>query len=267
MGSDFIQIYGLDLSKLLGLLAMCSARTLVALTLLPLFVNHMVPGPVRGAVALATVFPVAMSYLSGPMPVEMAFWPLITFIVKEAAVGLIIGWGFGAFFAGLQTVGEIIDHQTGLTFTQNIDPVHGNNISIMAHFLERVLFAALLSAGALLVIIDTLYLSYEIWPMGQWMPNFERSMTLIFVSQAGQLFALSLLLSGPMLLVLFVIDTGMGFLNRASPQLSIYNLTLSLKSLVGLMVLMLALPLITTRTLAAVHEVAMSLNAFLRQLR
>jgi type III secretion protein T len=259
------ELYAQDLPSAFTTLGLFSMRTLVALALLPMFASRTVPASVRAAMALATVFPVAHAHLNQAPPVDFHSSALLAFVAKEGAIGALIGWGFAAFFAGLQTVGEIIDHQTGLTFTQNIDAIHGNNVSLTAQFLERVLFAALLLGGAMLAIIDTLYLSYQLWPLGQWSPHVERAMALQLVGNASQLFALALLLAGPILLLLFVVDVGMGLLNRAAPQLSIYNLTLSLKSLVGLGVLILALPMLTQRSLLALREVVGVLCRFLVQ--
>ena len=267
MAADLTSLYAIDPAKLMAVLGLSSVRALIAIAMLPLFASRTVPTVVRGAIAIAVVFPVAWGRLNEPLPVELASWPLLAFLSKEAAIGLVIGLGFGAFFAGLQTAGEIIDHQTGLTFTQNIDAVHGNNVSLTSQFLERVLFASLMAAGVMLVIVDTLYLSYEVWPIGRWTPAFDRVMLFNLISQASKLFALSLLLAGPMLLVLFVVDAGMGLLNRAAPQLSIHNITLSLKSMVGLGVLALALPMITERVITAAREVAGSLTSFLQLLR
>jgi type III secretion protein T len=267
MSPNVFDLYSIDLPHFLQVLSLASVRTLVCMAMLPIFAAKTIPAMVRTGLCMVVVIPVATGQLSEPLPVELNAVSMLCFLAKEAAVGLIIGLGFGAFLAGLQTAGEIMDHQTGLTFTQNIDAVHGNNVSLTAQFLERVLFASLMAAGALLVIIDTLYLSYQVWPLGRWMPTFERVVLFELVTQASKLFALSLLLAGPALLALLVVDTGMGLLNRAAPQLNVNNLTSSLKSVVSLGVLMLALPMITERVMAALHEVAGTLSSFLTLLK
>jgi type III secretion protein T len=175
-------------------------------------------------------------------------------VFREGAIGMVIGLGFGALCAGLQMAGDIIDHQTGLTFTQNVDPSFGNSVSITAVFLERVLFAALMSAGLMLVIVDALYLSYEVWPVGRPLPTFDRLVPLSLVNQSGRVFSLALLLAGPVVLVLFVVDASLGMMNRAAPQLGVFNLALSIKPLVGLAVLAFALPMIVDHSLLALGE-------------
>lgn len=269
MALDLVSLFTADPSKAMVVFGVLSVRAMVVFTMLPILASGTVPTMVRGALGLAVVFPVAavQAQTGQAMPVDLQSAPLLMYVAKEAAVGFIIGWGFGAFFAGLQTVGEIIDHQTGLTFTQNIDSVHGNNVSLSAQFLERVLFSALMAAGVMLAVIDALYLSYEVWPPGVWSPAFERVMLLTLVTQSSKLFALSLLLAGPVLLVLFVVDSGMGMLNRAAPQLSISNITMSVKSVVGLAVLVMALPMITERVIGAMHEVGGTLGTLMALLR
>ena len=253
----------MDPAKLLAVLGISSVRTLVAFAILPMFSSRLVPVMARSAIAMAVVFPVALGHLDEPLQVDISALSLMVFLWREAAIGFVIGLGFGAFFAGLQTAGEIIDHQTGLTFTQNIDPVHGNNVSLTAQLLERVLFAALMAAGVMLAIVETLYLSYEVWPLGQSTPAFERLAPLNLITHASKLFALSLLLAGPVLLVLFVVDASVGLLNRAAPQLSVFNITLSLKPAVGLAVLVMALPMIIERVVLAMGEIARTLQLFI----
>jgi type III secretion protein T len=267
MTLDLIQPDAADPARMMVMLGLCSVRTLVAFSVLPPFSSNTVPALVRTGLAIAVVFPVALARLDKPPPVDLTTWLLFAFILKEAAVGLAVGLGFGIFLAGLQTVGEIIDHQTGLTFSQNIDPVHGNHVSLTAVFVERLLFAALMLGGVLLTIVDTLYLSYEVWPLGHWAPAIDRAMLLRMVSQANRLFSLSLLLASPVLLVLFAVDACLGLLNRAAPQLSVFNITMSLKAMVGIGVLVLAFPMMLQRVVAALPGIAATLHVFLAATR
>lgn len=267
MAIDFARLYVTDPSQLFLTLAVSSARTLVAFSMLPIFSSRTVPAEIRSALAIAVSFPVAYGQFAKPFPVDLTAVSLIAFVGKEAAVGLLIGLGFGIFLAGLLTIGEIIDHQTGLTFTQNIDPIHGNTVSLSSQFLERMLFAALMLAGLTQTVVDTLYASYDIWPLGAWMPAFDRVFPSALITQATRLFALSLLLAAPVLLVLFIVDAAMGLLNRATPQLSVFHITLSLKSMVGVAVLLAALPMVLQRVIGALPEVAATLKQLLFALR
>ncbi len=252
----------IDLPNLLLTAVMCSLRAIVSFQLLPMFASSQVPATVRVGIAMSIVLPVVMARQDMPLPTQLDAWSLVLLVVREGGIGLVIGLGFGALCAGLQTAGDIIDHQNGLTFTQNIDPIFGNTISITAHLFERVLFSAMMSAGLMLIVVDALYLSYELWPVGQSLPAFEKVVPITLIDQSGRLFSLALLLAGPVLLVLFIVDISMGMLNRAAPQLNVFNITLSMKPIVGLAVLAFAMPMIVEYSLRALIEFAQ----FMRQL-
>jgi type III secretion protein T len=252
-----------DPVTLLLLIAICSVRTAVALLMLPMLATTIVPALVRGALGLSLMVPIVAANVEKPLQIEFAALPILLLFLRESAVGVVIGLGYGAFCAGLQAVGEIIDHQTGLTFTQNLDPVRGNNVSVTSILLQTLFFAALMYSGFLLLVTDTIYLSFEVWPIGQVMPSFAAGIPLRLVSESSRLFSLALLLSGPVVLVLFVIDAGAGMLNRAAPQLHVNELTLSLKSIVGLGVLAASLPTIIERSVFVMREVALSLRSML----
>ena len=253
----------LDLPLLLMSTVIVSLRVFVAFSMLPMFISNSVPSTVRAGLAMAVALPVVAAQMDAPPILNLQAWTLLLLIVREAGIGLVIGLGFGAFCAGLQTAGDIIDHQTGLTFTQNMDATFGNNVSITAQFLDRVLFAIFMSAGFVLIVVDALYLSYEIWPVGLPLPTFERLVPMSLLTQSSRLFALALLLAGPVLLVLFTIDAGLGMLNRAAPQLGIFQITLSIKAIVGLIVLMFALPMIIEQSLRALVDVGKTIRALI----
>jgi type III secretion protein T len=245
------------------LLAMCSLRALVAMSMLPMMATNTVPVIVRGGLVLAVMLPIVALNADKPPSIQPDAIPVLLLLVRESAVGVVIGLGYGAFVAGLQAVGEIIDHQTGLTFTQNLDPINGNNVSITSLFLQHVMFAVLLASGFLLLVVDSLYLSFEVWPIGEVMPNFSAAIPLRMIQESARLFSLALLLAGPVVLVLFVVDAGASMLNRAAPQLNVFTLTLSMKSVIGVFVLAAALPMIIERSVTVMRQVALALRSLI----
>ncbi len=253
-----------DPSQWLLVIAAASVRPLVALSLIPLFAASLMPAAARNACVLAIVAPLAMLHLQALPPLDASAPSVLVLVLRESVIGVAIGLGFSAFFAGLQIVGNIIDHQTGLTFSQNVDPVSGNQVSVTSMLLERVLFTALIASGALLVIVDTIYLSFELWPLGRSMPLLQAGLPEHLMAGSGRLFALGLLLAGPVLFALFVLDVVVGMLNRSAPQLNVFGITQSVKSMVSLAVLLMALPLIVQRALEAFAEAARTLVALLR---
>jgi type III secretion protein T len=263
-----------DAATLLLWLTAASIRTLAAMIMLPVLSSTLVTGPVRVALALAATVPVvagqmALLGLDGQhqpayLPTDFSALPMLLLFLREAAVGIVVGLGYGALCAGLLALGEIIDHQTGLTFSQNVDAAHGNTVSITSKLVEHVLFAVLMQAGIVLLLMDTLYLSYEVWPMGRALPSLQTQLPLVLIRESSRLFSLALLLAGPVVLVLFVVDASAGMLNRAAPQFNVFTLSLSLKPIIGIAVLAAALPMIVQRSVTALLELTAMLRLFIR---
>lgn len=253
-----------DPFQLLLTAGIASIRPLVAVTLMPLFSSSAVPVAARNAFVLAVVAPVVVAHADAAPALLQQGAGLMVLSLREAVIGVGIGLAFAAFFAGLQIVGDIIDHQTGLTFSQNVDPFSGNQVSVTAHLLERVLFTALIAGGALLAIVETIYLSFELWPIGRALPILESGVPVHLMASSGRLFALGLLLAAPVLFVLFVLEIAVGMMNRAAPQLNVFGLTLSIKGVVSLAVLVFALPLLVERTFAAFAELTGTIAALIR---
>ena len=238
-------------------------RALIATVLVPAFAPKLMPRAARAGMALSLV----MVAVLGPSGRDVALPEpslLMLLFLKEAAVGICIGLAFGLVFWLGRTVGELVDHQTGLTFSQNIDQVHGNQVSTTGALLDQALITYFFAAGGLLVFADTLLMSYELWPVQGFVPTLVQRMTPLTILESSRLFSYALLLAGPMLLATFMIDIGFGILGRAAPQLNLFNLAMPLKGMVALFVLVLALPFMLSRmfeALLAVHKALLGVMA------
>jgi type III secretion protein T len=230
-------------------------RGLIAALMVPLFAPRLVPQGARAAVSLAMVT-VAMLGASGQAIHQLPSGAgLAVLFLKEVGIGLCLGLAFGLVFWVGRTIGELIDHQTALTFSQNIDQTHGNQVSVTGGFLEQLLIGYFIAAGGLLVFADALLLSYELWPVQQPLPALSKVVMPLAVLESARLFSLALLLAGPVLLVLFMLDIGFGLLGRAAPQINLFDLSIPIKGLVALFVLLLALPFLVQQMAAALLQV------------
>lgn len=249
----------LDPWTMLQQLAVHAIRAAVALALLPVFAPKIMPALVNGVLVLAIVFPVVAASPVQGLPADV----LAITVVREAAVGGVIGLGFGAFCSALQAVGDLIDQQTGASFAQTVDPLSGSgNTSVTSLLLDRVFFAVLMLAGLLPVMADTLYLSYRLWPVGEPLPGLASRVPLALLEYGAGVVNMALLLAGPVMLVLFVVDVCLALLGRSAPQLEIFQISITLKPIVGLVVLALALPTMLDRAVGFMQQ----LGAFLRGL-
>lgn len=234
-------------------------RGLIASLLLPAFAPRLVPAVARAGIVLALVAVAALGSV-GQQAVALygSTAPLMLLLVKEAVIGVCLGLAFGLVFWVGSAIGELIDHQSGLTFSQNIDQQHGQSVSVTGRLIDQTVIAYFVASGGLLVFADTLLLSYELWPVHAWLPELRQPAMLLAAEESSRLLALTLLLAGPVLLVLLMVDLGFGLLGRSAPQINVFDLSIPVKTAVAMVVLMLALPFVLA-TLYDAFEAARSL--------
>lgn len=237
---------------------MYTPRVLAAALLIPLLGAPLVPASVTSvfALSLGTFASLAADAASVP---ALSASVLMMLVLKEAAIGATLGLAFAMVLRLGQTIGQFIDHQTGLTFSQNLDPNFGNQVSVTGQLFDQTILVFIVASGGMLVIAETLLLSFDVWSVFSLAPQFAKEAPPLLLSLTSRLFALALLLAAPVLLVLFLMDLGLGFLGRAAPQLNIFYLATAVKSWVALLVALLALGFVLTQTFEALLAIKTAL--------
>ena len=222
------------------LLAISTARIALAFAMLPLFSTETIPAMVRNSILIALGL------------VSLALQPVIDFrsfhtidwiaiFAKEAFVGLVIGFFFGAVLYALEAAGQIVDAKVGATMAQVVDPLSGHQTSLNGAFLGRLANLVFIFSGGLSLLVGVLIESYAIWPIAATFPRLAGVGLGLFEAEFGRLMVLATLLSAPILAVLFVIDLGLGLVNRFAQQLNVFQLSLSIKSFVATAMILLML--------------------------
>ena len=92
-------------------------------------------------------------------------------IIKEALVGLLIGFTAYLILAGIQIAGGLIDFQMGFAIANVIDPQTGAQSPLMGQYLYTFGLLFLLSLNGHHLLIDGIYNSYHFIPINQpWLP-------------------------------------------------------------------------------------------------
>lgn len=220
-----------------------SARFGFAFLMLPLFSNEQMPALVRNSLIVTFgLVTLALPISFEPQSLSAAQWTLL--IGREAAAGIVLGLFFGTFLWAMASAGEIIDSKSGATIAQIIDPVSGSTQSLTASFLGKFAQVTFVTAGGLTLLVGTLMLSFGVWPMGPGGLTLDTEAVRLFEGELGRFFMIAFFIASPVLLILFIIDLGMGVLNRFAPNFNVFMLSLSIKTTAAIFILLLILPLL-----------------------
>lgn len=215
-----------DVALLLGL---STTRVAVAFLLVPLFTAELIPALVRNAMFVAIAL-LSLLMQPAPPPLTLSSWQWITLFAKEAFIGGAIGFLFAGVMWAFEAAGQVIDNKVGTTQAQVQDPLSGHQTSLNGAFFARLASVVFMAGGGFMLMIGTIMESYALWPVRAALPPLAEGGRQIFASEFGRIMVLTVLISAPALVVLYVIDGVLGLINRFAQQLNVFSLSMSLKA-------------------------------------
>lgn len=175
------------------------------------------------------------------LPPVLPFLSTVVIVGKEVFVGVLIGFFAGAMFWAVDSLGALIDQQTGASMGGMIDPISGHPEGPTGGFLIQLVSVLLLTSSGFLMLLAVIFDSYSVWPVFEPWPNFATSFDSLMMSYFSGLFDMILKLAAPVLALLLLIELSLGLVQRQMPTLNVFFFSLPLKQ--GAAILMLALML------------------------
>jgi flagellar biosynthesis protein FliR len=240
---------GQNPQSFLVLVGLAFTRLLSFLAIVPFFGGQAVPARVKVATAAAFViiiYPVLETGVPQGQKLPFGAVGFIGLLIKEALIGFTLGFLASLIFDAIAMAGKIIDIQRGSAMAELFAPQIQARVSELGQFKLQLAIVLFLAVGAHRVFIEALLWSFEILPPTK-LPHLEAGwtpMTAMFITLTGQIFAIGVQLAVPPMIALLLTDLVFGMINRVAPQINVFFLSLPVKMMVGLLVVMLALPLL-----------------------
>ncbi|MFA7430750.1 MAG: flagellar biosynthetic protein FliR [Rhodospirillaceae bacterium] len=211
-----------------------------AFMLLPGFSASYVSVKIRLLIALTVTLVVVplVSPVLPEMPESAA--GLVGLIVMEAFYGAFMGLTAQAAMAALHLAGSSIAHNTGLMNAMVFDPVTEQQGALVVGFLANVAIVLLFVMDMHHLVIQAVVSSYSLFMPGT--APMSSDHLGVFTDQLSQSFFMGLQLASPFIVYAIVFQSTMGVLARLAPQMNIFFVALPLQIIMGLGMLMIALP-------------------------
>jgi len=226
-----------DLALLLGL---STVRLAVAFLLLPMFTQESLPALVRNSLFVGIgVITLAMQPTAVPPGLDVGSW--VGLFAKEAFIGAVIGFFASSLLWAVESAGQLIDAKSGASLGAMVDPFSGNQSSNTGVLLARIGSWVFMASGGFMFLVGVLLESYVAWPVTSALPALRPEAVSSFEGALGRIMLLMLMLAGPVLVVLYVIDAALGLVNRYAPSINLLTIAPPVKSLLALGVVMVLL--------------------------
>lgn len=199
--------------------------------------------PVPAMARVLLVFGLAAGMVGAIPPVTVAsldVGTLLSAVLFEAVVGGVFAAGLFAAFAAFQFAGRLLDFQIGFGMASLVDIATRNNMPLIGALLSMLASLLFFLVDGHLALLRLIHLSLEKLPPGGSIASLDIGSV---IAQFATCFSFGLMLVAPVVLCLLIIDLGMAFMSRTMPLMNVFVMSMSLKVLVGLVVLAILLPL------------------------
>ncbi len=206
----------------------------------PLLGSDLIPKRVKALVACVLAAGMTPGIrISAVLP--QTTWQWVIAIGGEIVFGLAMGMVVSFIFVAVQWAGEMMGQQMGLNLGQTFDPefsASGSMIGQVYFFLALVIF---LCIGGHREMLKGVYNSFATTPLLSVGITTDLFSFLTGVLRGATVLAMRL--SAPVLVSMLVVDVVLGFVGKTVPQLNIMTAGIAMRSLVGMVVLVLGMSL------------------------
>ena len=203
----------------------------------PMFGSVVIPARLKAVLVLALtvlLYP-AFGERMGSRP--LSEWPAV--VVVEFLIGVGMGIAMNIAFEAAQMAGQVLGVQMGYSLVNILDPQTQVDTTVIALFYQSLVMLMFLKMDVHYWILRAVGNSFVYLPAG--VTHLSSLFSVAVVRMCGQIFGVGVQIAAPVLTVTLVADVVLGLLGKASPQLPLMLLGPSVKSLLGLLVLIATL--------------------------
>jgi flagellar biosynthetic protein FliR len=209
----------------------------------PLFGSARIPKRAR------TLFAVILAMGLTPGVHQPARLPLTSLgtamaIGGEICFGLAMGMILSFVFIAAQWAGQMIGQQVGFNIAETFDPQFGQSSSLIGDMYYMMTLVVFLAIGGHRQMIRGLRDSFDTLPLLAVGINQPLLDLVIDMFQTATTVAARL--AAPVLTTMLIVDLTLGFLGKTMPQMNVMTMGLSIKAMVGLIILIFGMALYCT---------------------
>ncbi|WP_139488973.1 flagellar biosynthetic protein FliR [Brevibacillus dissolubilis] len=174
------------------------------------------------------------------IPLDLMF---TVYVIKEALIGLMLGFLITMFFNTVRVAGGLMDMQMGFAMANVMDPATGAYVPITGRFKDILATLYFFSINGHHLMIKGILMSYQTIAVDKmWVP-IESGEVFAFVTQAfSHMFLSAFLIAAPIVVALFLVDLSLGIIAKTVPQFNIFVVGLPIKIFASFVMLIVVMP-------------------------
>ena len=224
--------------------------------------------PVQTRIGLSLLLTALITPAVDALPTPQNLVQRAALFAGELLLGLALAYVARLLFAAVQMAGQFVEVPMGLGMAGAVDPASGGRIPLFGQFYYFLAGLGFLASDGHLSVLKALADSFRHVPAGGSL--LQEGAALAVLRAFVTMFNSGVAIAAPILIAVFVTDMALALANRAVPQLSLFSVGFPLKTAVGLLAAMAALPFVIRWAVSAFEPGGLlqaQLDGFLRAWR
>jgi flagellar biosynthesis protein FliR len=215
------------------------ARITPLFVVAPLFSSTMIPGAVKGVVAVGFSIGLTGIAMHGQhIPGDPL--PVAGLLLVNVLVGLLLAFVIAGVFAAVQMAGGLADIVSGFSFGATVDPIDGNQGGTFTELYGLIGVMLFIAIGGDAWILQGLGRTFDLVPLTK-APELG-PMATGAATAVGSMFVAAIEVAAPAILALLITDVAFGLVSKVVPQMNVFSVAFPLKVGVSLLVVSASLP-------------------------
>jgi len=217
------------------------ARLLGFIRFAPIFNRKEIAGMIKLAFAfILTVILTPILKPSVPPADSMLLLLILNFVV-----GAIIGYIAQIIILAIESGGDMINTQMGLSSAMVMDPSTNSQTSILSRVITLLGLIIFMEIGGFYWMINALIRSFEIFPIYAVQIPLEKIINLDYlVITTSNVLYIGLQIASPVLLATLGQDIILGVISKTAPQVNVFQLSFLFKPVFGAAIMIWILPML-----------------------
>jgi flagellar biosynthetic protein FliR len=209
----------------------------------PLFGSARIPK--RAKTLIAVILAMGMtSAIRIPANLPLSTLGTAMAIGGEIFFGFAMGMILSFVFIAAQWAGEMIGQQLGFNIAETFDPQFGQSSSLIGDLYYMLTLVIFLSIGGHRQMVRGIRDSFDTLPLLS--VGINQPVLDLVIQMLETATMLAARLAAPVLMTMLIVDMTLGFLGKTMPQMNVMTMGLSIKAMVGLVVLIIGLVMYST---------------------
>lgn len=217
------------------------ARLLGFIRFAPIFNRKEIAGMVK--LAFAFILTIIITPLLKPAnpPADS----MLLLLVLNFAAGAIIGYIAQIIILAIESGGDMINTQMGLSSAMVMDPSTNSQTSILSRVITLLGLIIFMEVGGFYWMINALIRSFEIFPIYAIAIPLEKIINLDYlVTTTSNVLYIGLQIASPVLLATLGQDIILGVISKTAPQVNVFQLSFLFKPVFGAAIMIWILPML-----------------------